>query len=102
MKLSEVYKEKLDHIKEMPFRDSKINVRLFLKTESEKFADMVEDPDRHDEFLAKAIFEDGKTIFDAGNIGIFENMPNAHKAEIMKAITIANGGSASFEEKKSN
>ena len=102
MKLSEVYKEKFTHIKTMPFRDSKIDVRLFLKTESDEFAEMITDENRHDEFLSKAIFEDGKTIFDAGNIGIFENMPNAHKSELMKVITLANGGSASFEEKKSD
>ena len=102
MKLSEVYKEKIDHVKEMDFSGDKITVRLFLKSESDELSDMVLNPDKHDEFLARSVFEDGKTIFDAGNIAIFENMPNAHKSELMKAITIANGGSASFEEKKSN
>jgi hypothetical protein len=102
MKITEIYKEKFDHIKEMPFRDGKVNVKLFLKTEGDEFGEMVLDSERWDEFLAKSIYEDGKTIFDAGNIACFANMPNAHKKELMEVITIANGGSASFEEKKSN
>lgn len=100
MKLSEIYSQKIDHLKSVKFGESEIKVKLFLKDEAEEYSKLLENPDNHDEFLAKSIFESDKSLFDDGKTSIFSNMPNAHKKELMKLITIANGGGESFEEKK--
>jgi len=102
MKLSEIYSQKIDHLKTVKFGESEIKVKLFMQDEAEAFGEMVLDETRIDEFLAKSVFEGEKSLFDDGKIGIFKNMPNAHKRDLMKAITDANGGSSSFEEKKSD
>lgn len=102
MKLTEIYKERLQHTKTMPFQDGEIEVKLFLYDEADEFSKLVLDPEKWNEFLAKSIFEDGQSIFEAGKIDVFANVPNEHKQQLMKLITQANGGSASFEEKKSD
>ncbi len=101
MKLSEIYSQKIDHLKTVKFGESDIKVKLFMQDEAQPFAEMVTDENRIDEFLAKSVFEGEKSLFDEGKIAIFANMPNAHKRDLMEAITKANGGSASFDEKKS-
>lgn len=102
MKLSEIYSEKIDHLKTVKFGKSEIKVKLFMQDEAEEFAEMVLDESRIDEFLARSVFESDKSLFDEGKVEIFKNMPNAHKSDLMKVISEANGGSASFEEKKSD
>lgn len=102
MKLSEIYSQKINHLKEIDFNGSKIKVKLFIKEEAEEFAKYLDDSDV-DLFLSKSIFENNeKSLFDEGKVSIFKNMPNAHKQELMKIVTIENGGQYSIEEKKRN
>ena len=80
--------------------DSEIKVKLFMQDEAEEFGQILDDG-KVDEFLAKSVFEDGKSLFDSGLECVFKNMPNAHKKELISTIMKANGGNTSFEEKKS-
>jgi hypothetical protein len=102
MNISEIYNQKRNHLKKVKFLDGEIEVKLLMQDEANEYAKMVEDPLRWDEFLSKVIFEDGKSLFEHGKISIFKHVPSAHKQELMKLFTNANGGSSSFEEKKSD
>lgn len=100
MLLSEIYKEKVNHVKKAKFMDSEIDIKLFMHDEAQEFALLLDD-EKIDEFIAKSVFEDGKSIFEKGLVDIFSNMPNAHKRELLELITKVNGGNSSFEQKKS-
>ena len=50
MKLSEIYSQKIDHLKTVKFGESEIKVKLFMQDEAEAFGEMVLDETRIDEF----------------------------------------------------
>jgi hypothetical protein len=98
MNLSELYKNPSIHSEKVKFRGNDIEIKLFL----EKEAELMEGKEVHEQ-LAMCIIEGGKTLAESGGADVLrDNMPLAHKKELMELIMSTNGISVSFDEKKSN
>lgn len=98
MKLSELYSQLKNHTKVVDFQGGKIEVKLFM----EKEAEALEGKELHEQ-LAVCIVEDNKTLDELGFAdSLRDNMPLAHKKELMELIMTANGINVSFDEKKSD
>ena len=98
MNLSELYKVPSVHTEKIDFKGNAIEVKLFMESEAAK----MEDKEIHEQ-LAMCIVENGKTLAELGlSESLRDNMPLAHKKELMELIMEANGINVSFDDTKKN
>jgi uncharacterized membrane protein len=98
MNLSELYKSNSLKLEKVSFKGCDFSVKLF----TEKEAEELQEKEIHDQ-LAMCIYEDGKSLKDKGCAeDIKNNMPLAHKKDLMELIMKANGIGVDFEDTKKN
>lgn len=98
MKLSDLYKVKQNLTKKVSFNGCDFEVLLMTASEIDSVSAL-----ELSEQLARCIIEDGKTLYDAGQLdNIKNNMPFAHQKELMSVLMEANGIGVSYEEIKKN
>ena len=96
MNLTELYKLPSIHTEKVKFKGNDIEVKLFLESETKEMADK----EIHEQ-LAMCIIEGGKTIAELGlSEDLRDNMPLAHKKELMELIMETNGINVDFDEQK--
>ena len=96
MNLSELYRNPSIHTEKIDFKGNKIEVKLFMESETKE----MENKEIHEQ-LAMCLIENGKTLAELGHSeALRDNMPLAHKKELMELIMVANGINVSFDEQK--
>ncbi len=96
MNLSELYKVQSIHTEKVDFKGNKVEVKLFMESETKE----MEGKEIHEQ-LAMCVIEDGKTLEELGLAdSLRDNMPLAHKKELMELIMKANGINVDFDEQK--
>jgi len=98
MALSDLYKAKQVITEKVEFKGESFDILLMTLDEMKVMSDL----EVHVQ-LSLCIFENGKSLKDLGHTeNLKNNMPLAHRKELMELISVTNGLDVRYEEIKKN